>query len=268
MVVALQGLRSNTVTSFSTEKYVYFHIRFGPVYSCRDFRVSCHVKLLAFYQCNCDSNRYGVLCLSFQSGDFAGKQELVRGQLIAQLSRLLNRNLPSQTIQDDAFGCGQLDHLIVYRGRLLGGDDYSALGLVELMQSWISTRQAFLTVDAFRMLVDPGCTTRLDTINAPDCPLTTPPPMTTPISSTTPTTATTHSTVTTSESTPPTTPTTTTSKPEVAQPQVSAMRGFEVGGVVIGALIVVLLLVLLLVIVLIVLYRSRKQTKKALRSLR
>lgn len=190
----------------------------------------------------------------FQSGDIEEKRELVKDQLIFELSRLCNCDISSQNIQADAFGCGQLDHLIIYRGRILGSNGYSALGLVGLMQSWINTEQAFLTVDSFRMRVDPTCTTRLDTINAPDCPL-----------------GDTTDTVTIPTTSAPATPTT--SAPTPAEPKTldpepktkvessSSMRSGEIGGIAIGAMIVILLLALLLVIAAIVLYKNRKLTK-------
>lgn len=175
----------------------------------------------------------------------------MKDQLIAQLGRLCKCDISNRNIQDDAFSCGQLDHLIIYRGRILGSRDYSALGLVELMQSWVSTQQAFLTVDSFRMQVDPTCSTRLDTINAPDCPLGGDHQVTTP----TPTAPS------------PTTPSVpTTSETKTSQPKVESVRGGEVGGIIIGVVIVILLIALLLVIAMIIVYKVRKQGNKMLRS--
>lgn len=43
--VAASMTLSDYCNLFFTERYVYFHIRFGPVFSCRDFRVSCDSRI-------------------------------------------------------------------------------------------------------------------------------------------------------------------------------------------------------------------------------
>lgn len=189
----------------------------------------------------------------------------MKDQLIAVLRDMCKCNISSLNIQEDVFGCGQLNHLITYRGRLLGTSNYNALGLVELMQSWISTNQAHLTIDSFRMQLDPACNTRLDTINAPDCPLggTVTPPTTEAI--------TTKAVTTKAVTTPATKPDTTkpgTVKTDVTQPKPNAVtslsssiRTGEAAGVFIGVVIVILLITLLVLIVGVILYKRRKFPK-------
>ena len=172
------------------------------------------------------------------------KGELIREQLTDALRRLCNCDISPVNIQNDAFGCGQLDHLITYRGRMLGTSDYSGIGLVELLQSWIETNEAFITIDTFRMQVDATCTARLDTIDSPDCPLGEGP---NPIS------------------TPTMIPSTSTPETDGTEPAVvtlSAVRAGEVGGIIVGALILLVLLVLMIVIVVVVLKRNKTFMKR------
>ena len=168
------------------------------------------------------------------------KGELIREQLTDALRRMCNCDISPVNIQNDAFGCGNLDHLITYRGRMLGTSDYSGIGLVELLQSWIETNEAFITIDTFRMQVDATCTARLDTIDSPDCPLG-PNPISTPTVN-------------------PTTSETDGTEPTVVT--LSAVRAGEVGGIIVGALILLVLLVLMVIIVVVVLQRKKVFMKR------
>ena len=147
---------------------------------------------------------------------------------------MCNCEISTVHIQNDAFGCGQHDQLITYRGRILGGFDYSALGLVELMQAWIGSRQAAMVINSFRMQVDPSCPARLDSINADECPLGDSLPAGVTI---------------------PTTNSKTTEPQKATDPVVlmqnseSGIRAGEIGGITIGALILILLSALVLLIV-------------------
>lgn len=159
---------------------------------------------------------------------------------------MCNCEISPDHIQDDAFGCGEHDHLITYRGRILGGFDYSALGLVELMQTWIASGKAYITIDSFRMQVDPGCPTQLDTINAPDCPLSDSLPpgiMTPPIDTTNPIKPTEPN------------PTGSSSSSDVGT------RAGEVGGITIGVLVMILLVALILLILGIFFYKGKFHTR-------
>ena len=113
------------------------------------------------------------------------------------------------------------------------------MGLVELMQSWISTNQAYLTVDSFQMQLDPGCGTRLDTLNEPGCP----PGVIVPGSTST------ESPGTGSGSSP---------SPE----RVDDLRPGEVGGIIVGMLIILLLLAVIAALGVLLLYK-RKKLKRA-----
>ncbi len=188
------------------------------------------------------------LSYTYQSRNIERKRNLVKEQIIIALSAMCNCAISTLHIQNDAFGCGVHDHLITYRGRILGGLDYSALGLVELMQSWIDSRQAFIVINSFRMQVDPECPTRLDTINAADCPLgdILPPGVITP----------------TTEASQPS-ETTEVTKPVVliSSPEKSGIRAGEAGGIAVGVLILVLLIALVLLILGIIFYKGRYHAK-------
>ena len=180
----------------------------------------------------------------------------MKEQLVAELRQQCSCNISVENIQEDAFGCGGQNHLITYRGRILGGDDYSALGLVELMQSWVSSSQAFITLDSFRMRVDHTCPAQLDTINAPDCPLivsTTPSdePTTPPDVVTTPVEETTVEVVSTTAAGTRFTKETMveTTSERVPQASNAGIRSGEIGGIVVGVLIAILLFALVVVVV-------------------
>ena len=160
---------------------------------------------------------------------------------------MCNCELSTVHIQNDAFGCGQHDQLITYRGRILGGFDYSALGLVELMQTWIDSRRATMVINSFRMQVDPSCPARLDSINAEDCPLgdSLPPGVIIP----------------TTETTKPVNPLKATDPVVIIQNSDSKIRAGEIGGIAIGSLILILLTVLVLLIVGIALCKGRFHRK-------
>lgn len=175
---------------------------------------------------------------------------MILNQLIDLLRSQCRCNISPRNIESDAFSCGQLNHQIIYRGRILGTSNYSAIDLVELLQSWISTRQAFITINSFRMQLDPTCTTRLDTIDDTDCPVS-PLAITTTKATTKTTTAGMKDATTTAEKIDPNN-----------AAQVSSVGAGEVGGIIIGVIIAVLLLGLILLIVGVVLWKSGKKTSR------
>ena len=186
------------------------------------------------------------------------KGEPIREQLTGALRRMCNCDISPVNIQNDIFGCGQFDHSITYRGRMLGTSDYSGIGLVELLQSWIETNEAFITIDTFRMQVDATCTARLDTIDSPDCPLGGGPnSISTPtMKPGTGTTETDHEPVT--DGTDPT-GTLKTGGTEPAVATFSSVRAGELGVIIVGALVLLLLLLLIVVILVVILGRKKKR---------
>ena len=186
----------------------------------------------------------------------------MKKQLVNTLRSRCNCNISSLNIQHDSFSCGQLDHLILYRGQIFGSNDFSSSGLTSLMQLWVSSNQASLMIDSFRMPIDPTCPTQINTLTAPDCPLATQ--------------GTQHHIffTTTSPSTPSSsTPSSSASsnKPQISpatqQPQVGpgsgiGLRPGEVGGIIVGVVIIILLLLVLIVIVGIVMWKLGKLPKK------
>ena len=124
----------------------------------------------------------------------------------------------------------------------MGTEVYSATGLVSLIQSWVGTGKASITVQSSRLHLDPTCPSTLDTLRSPDCPIITPP---------TPATTTRGK---------PLPKTTEEDKPEpVSKPDDqgraevnTAARGGEIGGIFIGSLIVILLGVLTVLLVVVI----------------
>ncbi len=53
----------------------------------------------------------------------------------------------------------------------MGTNDYSATGLVDLLQNWIQSGKAYIVIIPFQMILDPTCPTRLDRLNDAECPV-------------------------------------------------------------------------------------------------
>ena len=166
--------------------------------------------------------------------------------------------LTTANIRDDEFSCrGGLTNQIVYRAMIIGTSMYSAPGLVSLMESWVSSGTASITILSSRLHLDEDCSTQLDTLNEPDCPLE---------EDVTTTMATTMAATTVPMTTTPKVVKEATTKPEdvtdkqgpSVQPVVGgSVSAGELGGFLIGAIIVVLLVVLILVIVIVAIKKSK-----------
>ena len=165
--------------------------------------------------------------------------------------------LTTANIRDDEFSCrGGLINQIVYRAMIIGTSVYSAPGLVSLMESWVASGTASITVLSSRLRLDKDCSTPLDTLNDPDCPLEV--EITTIMPTTMPTTTAPMMTT-------PKEVKETTTKPEnkdelgpSVKPVVGEnVRAGEIGGFLVGAIIAILLVVLILVIIIIAVRKSK-----------
>lgn len=140
-------------------------------------------------------------------------------------------------IRKDEFSChGGLTDRIVYRAMIIGTDISSAPSLVSLIQSWVASGSASITVFSSRLRFDADCSTILDTLNDPDCPLTAEPQQTA-------TSPKPKENVDISPSVPP-----------------HHVRPAEIGGFLIGVIIIILLAVLILVIVIIAMKKYKCKT--------
>ena len=174
---------------------------------------------------------------TLQNSDTDDKQIQLKTQLIDTLKLACKCDISISNIQSDTFSCGQLDHLILYRGQIFGSNDFSSSGLLNIMQSWVSSNQATLVIDSFRMPLDPSCPTPLNSLMAPDCPLGAK--------------GTQHHVF-----FPTSVPTSSSSQ------QQQVVRPGEVGGIIVGVVIIVLLLALVAIIVGVILKRSGKLPNK------
>ena len=158
-------------------------------------------------------------------------------------------------IRDDEFSCrGGLTNHIVYRAMILGTSRYSPVAFISLIQSWVRSGAASITLQSTRLYLDQDCSVFLDTLRDPDCPFVTsePPPTTT-----TPTTPTTVKTTTASM------PTTTEAR-VVSGQATNQINGIDIGGFVVAVVIIVLISVLLVVIIILVLkWNSGKKKSSA-----
>ena len=135
--------------------------------------------------------------------------------------------LGSKTIDDSRLSCreGYLNN-VHYQARIRGTRNYSADGLVSLLDEWVQSGRAYITLYSTRLYLSSQCTTILDSPTASDCLRTIQ-------------TTTTSSPVTTNGVTP------TSSK--------AVFGGPQIGGLIVGIVIALLLLVLVIVVVLLVL---------------
>ncbi len=116
--------------------------------------------------------------------DIEGQANAVNNQIFDYLKTTCNCGFTSANIETGFFSCGQQDHQIIYRAHILGTANYSAIDLVDLLQNWILTNKAYVMLNNFRMQLDPTCSTRLDTLDDPECPIVTQAPATTPMATT------------------------------------------------------------------------------------
>ena len=115
---------------------------------------------------------------------------------------------------------------VIYRGRMLGTDSYSATGLVQMIGDWVQSVQGSIVVDSALLDLEAQCETVLDNPMAPDCTVTIP-------TTATPTTVG-------SDNTP-------SLKPEAQSG--NNLSGGAVGGLVLGLIIAVLLVIFIILLV-------------------
>ena len=129
------------------------------------------------------------------------------------------------------FSCGQKNHQIIYRAHILGTSNYSAIYLVDLLQSWVTSGRAYIKINSFRLQLDPTCPSQLDTLDNPECPV---------------------NEITTS-------PKPTTSKPKTTEPHAKTdkpsaypihggITGTDIAGILVGVVIAILLLLVIIVL--------------------
>ena len=194
-------------------------------------------------------------------------------QIFDYLKKECSCGFTDANIETGFFSCGQKDHQIIYRAHILGTANYSATDLVTLLQNWIQTNRAFVTLNNFRMQLDPTCPAKLDTLDDSECPIidittTSPPP-----SQTTPTIAmtTTEESVVTKKSDP--TPKDTEKPPERGNKQGqrggvtqavhhAALSGSSLVIMFVGLIIAFLLLILIVLVIVIAFTKLKRSTPK------
>jgi len=175
-----------------------------------------------------------------QDEDAPTKLAAIRTSLLSYLNSQCSCDLTPSYITDEELSCRQsLQNQISYRARIIGTDSYSANGLQDLLQAWVATGMASVTVGVSRLEIDRSCLVFLDNLNAPDCP----PGNTVPPSTETPVTVTTK---------PPVT-VTTKSTPRIVTETIQRISGGEIGGIIVGLVIALLLVVLVVLLVLVIL---------------
>ena len=193
-------------------------------------------------------------------------------QIFDYLKKECNCSFTDANIETGFFSCGQKDHQIIYRAHILGTANYSATDLVTLLQNWIQTNRAFVTLNNFRMQLDPTCPAKLDTLDDPECPIidittASPPTQTTPTIAMT----TTKEPIVTIKSDP--TPKDTEKPPEGGnkEGQVggvtqavhhTTLSGSSLAIVFVGLIIAFILLILIVLVIVVAFMKLRKSTPK------
>ena len=195
-------------------------------------------------------------------------------QIFRYLKRTCNCGFSDDNVLSNFFICGQQDHQIIYRAQIIGTGNYSAIALAELLQNLIQTDMAYVTINYFKLKLDPTCPTRLDTFDDPECPTTT------VETSTSPTTikATAPKTKPESTTSKPTQPSKDTDKTEGgkagkqdqnSEPQVqhSGITASQLGGMFVGLIIALLLIILIVLIIVIAFWKLGKSSGERYASL-
>ena len=166
-----------------------------------------------------------------------------------------NCGFTTSNMRDDEFSCrGGLTNHVVYRAMILGTSHYGPTAFVSLIQSWVTSGVASITLQSARLHLDQDCSVSLDSLRDPDCPfVTTEPPPTTNTPTTTPTVkTTTASTLTTTETR------------VVSGQATNQINGIDIGGFVLAVVIILLMSVLLIVIIILALkWKAGKKKSNA-----
>ena len=143
----------------------YFQIRMGPIQSCIEFMVMIIPHNFVY-------NYSTSHLLQDTTGSSKDNLDNIRRGLSEELIHLCPTcGLTAANIKEDEFSCrGGLTKQIVYRGRIVGTEVYSATGLISLIQSWVASGRASLMIQSSRLHLDPSCDVALDTLKSPDCP--------------------------------------------------------------------------------------------------
>ena len=110
-------------------------------------------------------------CIHAMQKDLDQQEYLIHKQIFGYLKYACSCSFTDANIENGFFLCGAEDHQILYRAHIIGTRDYSANDLVELLQDWVASAKAYVTVSNFRMLLDSTCSARLDTMDSAECPM-------------------------------------------------------------------------------------------------
>lgn len=141
--------------------------------------------------------------------------------------------IDNKTIDDSELSCkdGFLNY-VYYRARIRGTRSYSVGGLVSLLQQWVQSGTAFITLYSTRVYLSTQCDTTLDSPTATDCLFNF--QISTAIS-------------------PPTSIT-------PAKSAKTEFSGAQIGGLIVGVVIALLLLIFIILLVILI-FRSRTHSK-------
>ena len=160
----------------------------------------------------------------------------------------------TSNIRDDEFSCrGGLTNHIVYRAMIIGTNVYSPTALLLLIQSWVRSGTAAITIQHTRLYLDQDCGIFLDTLRDPDCPLVTETPPTT-------TTPTPHP----PETVKITTASATTTDVRIAsEPASNQIGALDISGFVVAVIIIALISVILVMIIFLAFKWNARKKKNA-----
>ena len=99
-------------------------------------------------------------------------------QIASRLSRVCDQcMIDSSYITAAAFSCDpQETSHVIYRARLSSTRDVSSADMIALLQEWVSSGSALVTLDHIQLNLDPTCSVMIVSLSDPICPV----PVTTP----------------------------------------------------------------------------------------
>ena len=150
--------------------YSAFQLRITGINDCFQWRVSTRT--------HCELARICIANHFMQQIDTLGKIQSTSQQIASRLSRVCDQCMIDSTyITAAAFSCDPQETThVIYRARLSSTRDVSSTDMITLLQEWVSSGNALVTLDHIQLNLDPTCSVMIVSLSDPICPV----PVTTP----------------------------------------------------------------------------------------
>lgn len=105
-----------------------------------------------------------------QLRDTLEKIQSTSQQIASKLKRDCQCVIESAYITAAQFSCDQETTHVIYRARISSTPDVSNVDLLGLLQEWVTSGSASVTLDHIHLDVDASCTVIIDSLSDPLCP--------------------------------------------------------------------------------------------------